>query len=71
MKNGALVFAVIATASVAAALCPASIRERISEQTQVSDEYRQETSRQIDLLVSWAREDNTRPSRSYNSGDLD
>jgi hypothetical protein len=71
MKNGAMVFAVIATASVAAALCPASIRERIGEQAQVSSEYREEASRQIELLVSWAREDNTRPNESYNSRDLD
>lgn len=65
MRNGLLILAVVVTALGAVSACPPALREQVAEQTRIPDSVRLETGRQIDLVVSWARGDQTRPTQDF------
>jgi hypothetical protein len=70
MKNGLIMFAVFATAGAAAAACPASVRDQVVEATQIPERMHLEVDRQLDMFVSWARDDSARPVEDTQDRDL-
>ncbi|WP_417477140.1 hypothetical protein [Maricaulis sp.] len=70
MKNGIFLVAVIAVAWGLAFACPASVRDRVAEATQLPEEFHLEADRQMAMFVSWARDDRARPVDDLNERDL-
>ncbi|WP_339739944.1 hypothetical protein [uncultured Maricaulis sp.] len=71
MKNALLVFAVLASAGVVAAVCPASLREELAQKTQIPESVHLEAGRQVELFVSWVRDDAGRPGADFTERNLD
>jgi hypothetical protein len=71
MKNALFMFAVFAAAGIAAAACPASLREQVVEQARIPASVQIEAERQVDLFVSWVRDDAARPGPEFGNQNLD
>tara|TARA_R110000868_G_scaffold80881_6_gene229337 strand:+ start:12106 stop:12321 length:216 start_codon:yes stop_codon:yes gene_type:complete len=71
MKNGLIMFAVFATAGAAAAACPAPVRDQVAEATQIPERMHIEVDRQLDMFVSWVRDDSARPQEDLQNRNLD
>jgi len=71
MKNALVMMAVFATAGAAAAACPAELRERVVQHTQIPESVQIEAERQVDLFVSWVRDDAARPGPEFGRRNLD
>lgn len=71
MKNGLIMLAVLASGLALAAGCPASIRDQVADATQIPERFQIEADRQVDMFVSWVREDTARPIEDLQGRDLD
>ncbi|SDM48984.1 hypothetical protein [Maricaulis salignorans] len=70
MKNGIFLVAVIAIAWGLAVACPASVRDKFAEATQIPEDFHVEADRQMAMFVSWARDDRARPVEDMHDRDL-
>lgn len=70
MKNGLFLIAVIATAWGLAIGCPASVRDQVAQATQIPERIHIEADRQLDMFVSWVRDDTARPVDDSEHRDL-
>ncbi len=70
MKNGFVVLAAVAAAWVVALACPASVRDQITQATQLPDHIQIEADRQLEMFVSWVRDDSARPMHDFQNRNL-
>ncbi|MGK0267363.1 MAG: hypothetical protein ACI82N_001616 [Maricaulis sp.] len=70
MKNGLFMLALIASVWGIAVACPAAVRDQVAEATRIPEEFQIEADRQIDMFVSWVRDDAARPVEDFRSRDL-
>ena len=64
MQGGFIAIGAAVLTAGAVVLCPASLRSDIAERTNVPDSYVVEAERQIDMFVSWLRDDAGKPDPS-------
>ena len=55
MKTTALIMGGALAVTLLAVNCPASVRDAVSARTQIPDHVYEEAERQLDVFVSWAR----------------
>lgn len=70
MKNGIYVLAAVAGAWMIAMACPATVRDQIANATQLPDQVQIEADRQLEMFVSWVRDDGARPVQDFQDRDL-
>lgn len=71
MRNTLIMLAVFASAGLAAAVCPANLRDQVVQQAQIPESVQIEASRQVELFVSWVRDDAGRPGADFTERNLD
>ncbi|RKR02705.1 MULTISPECIES: hypothetical protein [Maricaulis] len=57
MKTTAIILGGALAVSLLAVNCPQSVRTAVTERTQIPDHVYEEAERQLDVFVSWARND--------------
>lgn len=70
MKNGLFMVAIVAAVWGLVVACPAAVRDQVAEATQIPEHFQIEADRQMEMFVSWVRDDTARPVDDFQDGDL-